>query len=539
MKIFEDLIEELKEENLIEETVMETGNVEVNDEEVLEKPPPESVTFQDASETPREENKVITNNYQAGTATNADSGNVILPANAKNENDFYRRRAMEEVSSLQMVERILTAVERDQAKVLPKPYNDLAVSKALHDFLQISSNHDNPEIAAAEFKLMQETESWYSALSHRDQNLLPAHLRRYCETVKPALSSQALVALARFYRNSPYSEAVRSKFDLVITRLFSKETEDDYRKLIFNHSELMQHLAELYADWSSVPLYSTDDDTELTLAALKFEDFIHEAENAADFEDLVRTDFFNRLRAFKESAGENFFAPLVAATAVNCNIQVGNRYVELLAEEKKKNNAAALEDKYSQMLDQTISEATSKTLQLVNLLKEENIVEEEAKAQPVEIKIDSQIIEEPVEAPKETVKKEKSFFSLKSFHVNKWLLALMIFTFAGTLLLYSWVEFVNPEPTVTEAQALEMDGYYFKEYLQVAKVSNETLIGVASPEWFQLNGEKKEETLRNLMAIGKEKGFKSVRIISREGKTVGYINESNITSVNSKKEPKF
>jgi len=54
------------------------------------------------------------------------------------------------------------------------------------------------EHAQAEFRLMQETENWYSALSHRDKYITVAHLRRYCETSRPALSAQALISLARF-----------------------------------------------------------------------------------------------------------------------------------------------------------------------------------------------------------------------------------------------------------------------------------------------------------------------------------------------------
>lgn len=531
MKVFEDLIEELKEENLIEQTVIESGEVEARADEPDQELLQEMRSPQEDSKEFFDKNEMAFKSNEADNSSQDEKAELILPFN---ENDFYRRRAMEEVASLQMVERILTAVEREQANVLPKSYDDIAVSKALHDFLQVSKNPNNPDNAAAEFKLMQETESWYSALSHRDQSILPAHLRRYCETAKPALSSQALVALARFYRNSPYSESVRSKFDLVVTRLFSQETEDDQRKMVFSHDDLAQHLSELYADWSSIPLYSTDDDTELTLIALKFEDFITEGINAVEFEDLVRNDFFNRLRAFKESTGENFFAPQVTATAVNCNIKVGNRYVEMLRNEKKKNNASKLEDKYSQLLDQTISEATSKTLQLVQLLKDKTIVEEEI-VEPVEVK------KEPEELPKVEIKKtapakSEGFFSFNLFQVNRWLLGLMICTLLGTFMLYSWVEFVTPEISSKEVQTLQLDGFYFKEYLQVAKITNETLIGVANPAWFDLSGEKKQETLRNLLSVGNEKGFKSVRVLSREGKTVGYIHGDNITPAKSPKE---
>jgi hypothetical protein len=523
MKVFDDLIEELKEENLIEEAVFEQTNASTP-ENGQEKTASDIAQSKVSKPITTVQNELFPNKQSDSILQSITNTELHLPSD---ENDFYRQRAMEEVSALKLVELIFSAVEREQAKISPKPYDDLPVSKALHDFLQVSKNPNSPESAAAEFKLMQETESWYSALAHRDQNILPVHLRRYCETTRPALSSQAQVSLARFYRNSPYSESVRSKFDLIVTRLFSKEVGTDERFLVFEYDDLVQHLSELYADWSSIPLYSTDDDSELSIIVPKFEDFINEARSAADFEELVKTDFFNRLRSFKESTGENFYAPTVTATAINCNIKVGNRYVELLREEKKKNNGSKLEEKYKFLLDHTISEATSKTLQLVQLLKEKRFEPSPVaapKPKAAKIKFDF-----PDEKPVAAVKKESGTTKSKHLRANKWLIALTLFTVIATSALYTWVEFVTPKASTKEVQVLELDGYYFKEYIKVAKITNETLIGVTNPSWFQISEDKKTEVLKNIISVGKEKGFKTVQLLNNEGKTVGYISTNNIT----------
>ena len=331
MNIFEDLIEELKEENLLEETPADTKTADT-----AAKPPAEKITASaQPAQTPAaktDEPKKETSGFDRQTPEN----NFQKPASAPNppvgEADYYRKRAVEEVAFLQMVEHVFAGVEREQMKIAPKPYDDLEVKKVLHSFLQISGDVKSPEHAQLEFRLLQETESWYSALSQRDKLVSVAHLRRYCETTRPALSSPALVALGRFYRNSPYSEQIRSKFDLVLTRLFTKEIGGEKRKPVFSRDELIKHLNELYADWSSIPLYSTDEENSDTLLmVLKFEDFIAEAENAESFDELIRNDFFNRLRRFKESANEHFFAPLVTAAAIESNLRIGNRYVELLA----------------------------------------------------------------------------------------------------------------------------------------------------------------------------------------------------------------
>src|SRR5436190_1575160 len=180
MNIFEDLIEELKDENLIEETVMEFHKEQyVTEAEEIKKYP-----------------------------------KVEKTKSFVNEKEYFRKRAMDEVTGLQMVDHVLAGVEREQMKLVPKPYDDLPVKLALHDFMQVAHETSTTEHAQSEFRLMQETENWCSALSHRDKHITIAHLRRHCETTRPPLSAQALIALARFYRNSPYSESVRSKFEL-------------------------------------------------------------------------------------------------------------------------------------------------------------------------------------------------------------------------------------------------------------------------------------------------------------------------------------
>jgi hypothetical protein len=66
---------------------------------------------------------------------------------------------MEEVTFLQMVEHVMSGVEREQLKSVPKAYNDISVSQALHGFLQVAKEGDKQRTAEAEFELMQETQA--------------------------------------------------------------------------------------------------------------------------------------------------------------------------------------------------------------------------------------------------------------------------------------------------------------------------------------------------------------------------------------------
>ena len=529
MSVFEDLIAELKNENLIEPDVTETTRSASEIEEPPRLTDENSLSAEDdrAAEPPTQ--KTATRFFASDEAVEIEP--------PIDENEFYRRRAIEEVAALQLVEQILSGVEREQMKIVTEPFDDIAVSKALHEFLQISKNFNSPDNAVAEFKLMQETENWYSVLSFRDRNILPAHLRRYCETTRPALSSQALAALARFYRNSPYSEAVRSKFEMVITRLFSQETGGDEREMVFDYNQIVEHLAELYADWSSVSLYSTDNDDELSAISRQFEDFINEADSVTEFEELVGGDFFNRLRAFKEETGENFYAPPIAATAIECNVQVGNIYVELLDKERCKNNTANLENKYSHLLDNTISEATSKTMRLTNLLEEKNSPPVEADPMPTAADEAAAADKSTKEgAPPQLGEQKKTLFT-GALAVNRWLVGATILIIALNVGFYSWIWLTEPQAVTAGVENFQLEGYYFRDYVKTAGITDETLIGFVNPSWNDISEEKKREVLKNILAVGKEKGFKAVRL-QEEGKTIGYADQNNITTANSNRGSK-
>src|SRR5688500_12573943 len=358
MNVFEDLIEELRDENLLERTVIDPSG-----------PAGATSNGTDAKETTKE----------AGTRPATENGSDVsrvepgfdLPgADRESESDFYRKRAMDEVSSLQMVEHIVSAIEREHMKIVPAVYDDLEAKKALHRFLQVHSDPTTTDYAEAEFKLMHETESWSSALSLRDQKISVSNLRRYCENSRPVLSSQALLALGRFYRNATYSELSRAKFEVVMTRLFSRPIDEEKRSLLFGRSEMTGHIKSLYANWSSIALY-TEDDASLKIRAIVagFDDRVAEAETAETFEQLIQDAFFDKIHEFKEAAGEMFFVPEIVAATIECNIRIGNKFVDVIQLEHESTNRGSVEKKYGYEYDQVISDAAGKTLQLAELLK--------------------------------------------------------------------------------------------------------------------------------------------------------------------------
>ena len=571
MNIFEDLIDELKEENLLEETVVknnsEKNNLNVSEKNVkkvsvlTENSEENTILQPDDNQISSATDSILETEYKIISETmpgkRAEETKIEFETNQavsynepNKEAEFFRKRAVDEVSFLQMVEHVFAGVEREQMKIVPKLYDALNVKKILHTFLQISKGDDTNEQAQAEFQLLQETENWYSTLTQRDKRISINHLRRYCETARPPLSSPALVSLARFYRNSPYSEQVRGKFDFVITRLFSKDVANERREMAFDIEELTTHLKELYAEWSSIPLYPNDDDADILLTSLQFEDFITEAAVTESFDNLIQNDFFNRLRLFKKDTNENFFSPPVVAANIQCNIKIGNRYVELL--EKEQSNKSAYEDKYGFLHDQSISDATGKTFQLVELLNRKKETPKFIPPQPAakkEFKAKTETfkninneakpakeIKTVKEKPKTEInsyKKEENKDDKSFFGMNSWLLTAIIFTVIASVGIYVWSNNSNSEAKeMSGVKKVNLENSSLKENIHTAQIKSEIFTASVLPSWNELASEKKEELLKKVMSIGGDKGFKQVQLLNDKGKVVGFASREKVEILN-------
>ncbi|CAN5674226.1 hypothetical protein BH24ACI3_BH24ACI3_03830 [soil metagenome] len=478
MNVFEDLIEELKEENLLESTVMDA------DEELL----------------------------------SSDVPSIVKP---QNQREFLRKRAAEEVLSMQMVEHVLSGVEREHMKKLPVAYNDLVAKKALHTFLQATGDLKSQECADAEFELLQETQKWHGFLAERDKNISVANIRRFCEDSRPALSSQALISLARFYRNSPFSESVRGKFDFIMTRLFSREIEGDQRKELFVRSDMVGHIRTLYENWSSINLFSFNEHaTEFALAVTQFEDFASETESAASLDDLLARDILERIRAFKEGLAEMFFAEDVVAAAIDCNLRVGNRFVELIIVSRSEGNPATLEEKYGDTLDHAVSSTTGKTLSLLEILYEgESEHFTEAKweyAKPI------------VKAAEPSADKEV-WLGFDLFGVNRWLLGLTLLVCIISVGIYFGADkWGGSEASALTATDVPISDTELKQHLQLARSSSETLYAVTESSWDALTKEQQKQFLSKLAEYARQIGLRKVNLLNNKGRSVAFADDTRL-----------
>lgn len=560
MNFFEDLVIELKQENLLEDTIMDSApeSVAVADQAVNSAEPNDGTTVEHgeiefppepyfviaslADEfTDKQPNVVKSPVAEMAVPEDSDfslqgSDETVSIRKPASEREFYRKRATAEVSSLQMVEHILSAIEREYRKRVPVAYDDFEVKKALNNFLQASDDVSADIHKQTEFALMQETESWCSALAIRDKEISVSDLRRYCENCRPMLSSQAMLALARFYRNLPYSETVRGKFDFIITRLFSRPIDEQRRKMLFTQPEMLGHLRTLYAEWSSVSLYSSEDpDSNVGLTALSFSDLTAEAEAAREFDELLKADFFNRIRLFKESIAELFYAPEVTAAAIECNIRIGDVYVNLVERERERSDAASVHDRYSYIDDEAISGATGRTLELVDILREkaknyENVEPEgEIEEQVQEVLPKEKPVTTEAAEKKPTGKFTIPSFSLDNLPVNKWLLATGLLLTLVSVGIYVWANFVLPEPPSSVGVAtVNLKDAPFREDVKLAKLSGDTLYAVMQPSWETMTQEKQKELLQKIYQHGGGKEWLKVNLMNSTGKTVAYMSPSRI-----------
>lgn len=572
MNVFEDLVEELKVENLLEMTVIDAHNAQnVNDDgwgivgatvdtPVISEPENSGeVSCETAAETEypalnvveieniASQSKIDSKEDLPELVESIVSNGSSLSKESKNDGDFFKRRAAGEISSLQMVEHVITGIEREYMKIVPKTFDDLNAKKALNVFLHLADNANLSEQSASEFKLMQETEAWCSAVATRDRNVSVSNLRRYCENSRPALSSHALVGLSRFYRNLPYSETVRAKFDFVITRLFSRAVESEKRKCLFNREDMLGHINTLYGEWSSVPLYAADDEDEskVMLTALSFEDLAIEAENSSAFDQLIESDFFGRLRLFKESISELFFAPQVTAAAIECNIRIGNVYVALINREREKMDAASIQSKYGDLNGQTVSEAAGRSLEIVDMLRELSAQPDDVDpVEPHESENEIEDIQRAVEAPKPKAATSKAAISAdtptsflarvreNAFSTNKWFLAVALVLIAASAGLYVWANyFVSENINSVGVGTVIVEDSILQEHLKLARVSGENFYGQLLPSWDVLPKEKRQEFLQSVLKIANENGCTQVTLINKDGKTAGYASATRLDVV--------
>jgi len=484
MSVFEDLVEELKDDELLEETV---------------------IGF----------NEPVLNTTSASAAVKTQSAaerrGQTLPSQPADRKKFNS----DEIAALQVVELVFTGIERDLFNAEPQGYDDLAAKQALHRFIHCTAKPDSDEAFEVESRLHNEIENWKQKLLARDAKMSPANLRRYCETSQPPLSSQALFALARFYFGTGLTAVSAPKFESILTRLFSKRGEAERREPLLNKEETIGHLTKRYLDWSGVSMLP-EDDPEAMLSIMSFEEFATEAENAESYDALVKSDFFKRVVTLKESVRGQLTSPAVMAACIRGNIAFGNAVVALLEKFSQKVGAARARKKFGAIGNDLIGRAVARTIDLEQLCSEEGI--NETSAAPVKKAETKQKAQPSRPAEK---KAASPFLNASLFAVNKWLLFVSVVLVSISIGLYLWTERSSKDDAAAAAvPAVELTGFEDKDKVKTAKISGETMYAVMTPAWDSFDEDKKRDLAQKLYAYAARKGVKRINIMNSHGATV-------------------
>jgi hypothetical protein len=498
MNVFEDLIGELKEEQLLEETIIN-----------LSTEPPSVPNAAPGAEIEPDDDYLV---------EEADTGHLTDEVVESGTSDFFRKRAVDEVSTMQMVEHVLAGIEGEYYRTVAPTYDDLVAKKALHRFLHIDAEPDSTEYAEAESALLTETEAWSSALYRRDENISVASLRRFCESCRPVLSSQALVSLSRFYRNGPFCAEGRQKFEYVMTRLFSREVEDQKRKLLFERRDMISHIKNLYASWSSVSMFEAHEEETAVKAIVEgFAEYVGKSRSAEGIEQLFESDYFKNLNALKDAANELFFVPEVTGAAIECNVRVGNRFIDLARKARSDKDLANVQEVYGYTHDQIVSEAAGRTLRLIDHLKS-SAGTDDIETLPPSSPVPAQI--KPV---------EDSGRRSSLLKVNKWLLLVTLVVVAGSVGLYVWADRASTPDTATlSANKVDLGGTDLAPYLRTGRTTSSTFYAITLPAWDSLPEEQKKQVVQNAVGFAKKMRLGRVQLLNYKGRSVAFGSDEKV-----------
>ena len=185
--------------------------------------------------------------------------------------------------------------------------------------------------------------------------------------------------------------------------------------------------------------------------------------------------------------------------------------MSLIQQEREKFTEQNLEEE-DHLLDQLVSETTSKTLQLVEVLKEKK-----APSEPIdEIEAEEkEVVDVSQYAPKRTIK----FETQSQFRINKPLAAVAIIALLFLAGIFIWSSQMAPEIKVSSnVVTIDLENSSLKQYFKIARLSKGTLYAVSEPLWNQSSDEVKKDVLEKVVSIGHEKGFDKVHVLDEKAK---------------------
>ena len=197
-------------------------------------------------------------------------------------------------------------------------------------------------------------------------------------------------------------------------------------------------------------------------------------------------------------------------------------------------DADSIQAKYGDKHDDTVSEGVGRTLDLVELLRSplhtpDLEVEVQAEIHPEvrEHRSVAPIAVETVEGRELPPFIQNILEQFRS--MNRWISITSAVLIALSLGIYVYANFFVTEKTgASDVRVVGIDDPLYREYVDSARVSNETLYGLLLPTWDNLSKEKKQEILQKMFQDGRAKGYTQVNLINKDGKPAGFASATRL-----------
>ena len=306
-----------------------------------------------------------------------------------------------------------------------------------------------------------------------------------------------------------------------MTRLFSRDRGENEWRTLFRRSEMLDHIRTLYANWSSISFYSSEElRAQVDESISGFQTFNSECEAFLTLEQMHESEFLSRVVVFKEGLRQVFFAPEVVAAAIESSTKIGNRYVELINSARAHSSAKAVGRAFGTSHDLDASLAAAKTMSLSAILRT-------SADDPNDIDGETAEVHEAVApAIKETfIEREKKNFSVASmFRINKWFLIAALLVGSASGAAYYWSENLvsNGSSAAVQAREIDISDTDLKEHVTSAKASNTTLYFNVQNTYDALTDDGQKAFVAKLRTFAEAKGFKKVAVLNFKGFTVAF-----------------
>lgn len=167
-------------------------------------------------------------------------------------------------------------------------------------------------------------------LEQLDHGFAPSYLRRFFDHLKRQ-DEKILFALVKFYLMSKrLSQETFDKLDILLTRLSEAPTDNDVL-LQRARADLLATFERLAAFAGMQPLPPSEE-RPLIQAVLELRE---EFDRIGDFDTLVQSRVYDRLRAFKNRIGRAMLHPPILVEITAANIAARNRFRELFQIEER------------------------------------------------------------------------------------------------------------------------------------------------------------------------------------------------------------